>query len=53
VEDGATVASGDAVAVLEAMKMESKIAAPRAGTIELQKVAGEFVTSGSVIACLS
>lgn len=53
VADGATVAAGDTIAVIEAMKMETKTSAHRAGTIELQKAAGEFLTSGSVIACIS
>jgi len=33
VEDGASVEEGDAVAVLEAMKMETKVAAHRSGTL--------------------
>ncbi|QGY90935.1 acetyl/propionyl/methylcrotonyl-CoA carboxylase subunit alpha [Micrococcus luteus] len=35
VEDGAEVAEGDTVAIVEAMKMETPIRAPRAGRIQL------------------
>jgi acetyl-CoA/propionyl-CoA carboxylase biotin carboxyl carrier protein len=50
VSDGDTVAAGDLVVVLEAMKMEQPINAHKAGTITgLSANAGEVVTSGSVI----
>jgi acetyl-CoA/propionyl-CoA carboxylase biotin carboxyl carrier protein len=50
VEDGATVAAGDLVVVLEAMKMEQPINAHKAGTISgLKAEVGAGVTSGEVI----
>jgi acetyl-CoA/propionyl-CoA carboxylase biotin carboxyl carrier protein len=50
VEDGATVAAGDLVVVLEAMKMEQPITAHKAGTISgLSAEVGASVTSGAVL----
>jgi acetyl-CoA/propionyl-CoA carboxylase biotin carboxyl carrier protein len=50
VEDGATVAAGDLVVVLEAMKMEQPISAHRAGTVKnLSVQVGDTVTSGQVL----
>ena len=50
---GDTVASGDPVVVLEAMKMETTIAASRAGTVaELPIVAGQSVGAGQVVAVI-
>ena len=50
VEDGATVAAGDLVVVLEAMKMEQPITAHKAGTVtSLTATAGETVNSGTVL----
>jgi acetyl-CoA/propionyl-CoA carboxylase biotin carboxyl carrier protein len=50
VEDGATVAAGDLIVVLEAMKMEQPINAHKAGTVTgLAATVGEVVTSGSTI----
>ncbi|UQX87788.1 acetyl/propionyl/methylcrotonyl-CoA carboxylase subunit alpha [Jatrophihabitans telluris] len=50
VSDGDTVAAGDLVVVLEAMKMEQPINAHKAGTITgLSAEAGAVVTSGSVL----
>jgi acetyl-CoA/propionyl-CoA carboxylase, biotin carboxylase, biotin carboxyl carrier protein len=51
VEQGATVAAGDLVCVLEAMKMENTINAHRDGTVTaLGFAAGDVVESGSVLA---
>jgi len=50
VADGAQVAEGETVAVMEAMKMESQIAAPRAGRIEFAVAQGDHFASGTVIA---
>jgi acetyl-CoA/propionyl-CoA carboxylase biotin carboxyl carrier protein len=51
VEEGATVAEGDLVIVLEAMKMEQPINAHKAGVVTgLKAAVGETVTSGSVLA---
>ena len=50
VEDGATVAAGDTVVVLEAMKMEQPITAHKAGTVTgLTAEVGATVTNGAVI----
>jgi acetyl-CoA/propionyl-CoA carboxylase, biotin carboxylase, biotin carboxyl carrier protein len=54
VEDGATVAAGDLVVVLEAMKMEQPITAHKAGTISgLSADIGAAVTSGAVICTIA
>jgi acetyl-CoA/propionyl-CoA carboxylase biotin carboxyl carrier protein len=54
VEDGATVAAGDLVVVLEAMKMEQPITAHKAGTITgLSAEVGASVTSGAVICTIA
>ncbi|GAA4204552.1 acetyl/propionyl/methylcrotonyl-CoA carboxylase subunit alpha [Actinocatenispora rupis] len=50
VADGDTVAAGDLVLVLEAMKMEQPITAHRAGTVAgLSAAVGAVLTAGSVI----
>ncbi|MFP4113837.1 MAG: biotin/lipoyl-containing protein [Spirochaetales bacterium] len=50
---GATVRKGEAVVVLESMKMESVLAAPVAGTVEsIRFSAGDQVKSGDVIAVI-
>ncbi|WP_242903173.1 acetyl/propionyl/methylcrotonyl-CoA carboxylase subunit alpha [Actinomadura terrae] len=50
VEDGSTVAAGDTVVVLEAMKMEQPLTAHKAGTITgLSAEVGQTVSSGAVI----
>jgi acetyl-CoA/propionyl-CoA carboxylase biotin carboxyl carrier protein len=50
VADGDTVAEGDMVVVLEAMKMEQPLTAHKAGTITgLAATVGATVTSGAVI----
>ena len=54
VEDGATVAAGDLVVVLEAMKMEQPITAHKAGTVTgLSAEVGAAVTSGAVICTIA
>ncbi|WP_067454247.1 acetyl/propionyl/methylcrotonyl-CoA carboxylase subunit alpha [Actinomadura macra] len=50
VEDGAVVAAGDTVVVLEAMKMEQPLTAHKGGTITgLAAEVGQTVSSGAVI----
>ncbi|MFI0485592.1 acetyl/propionyl/methylcrotonyl-CoA carboxylase subunit alpha [Actinomadura sp. 9N215] len=50
VEDGAAVAAGDTVVVLEAMKMEQPITAHKAGTLTgLSAEVGQTVAAGAVI----
>ncbi|QNG36019.1 ATP-grasp domain-containing protein [Geodermatophilaceae bacterium NBWT11] len=54
VEDGATVAAGDLVVVLEAMKMEQPITAHKAGTVSgLSAEVGATVTSGAVLCTIT
>jgi acetyl-CoA/propionyl-CoA carboxylase biotin carboxyl carrier protein len=54
VEDGAAVAAGDLVVVLEAMKMEQPITAHKAGTLSgLSAVVGATVTSGAVLCTIA
>ncbi|HEX3827631.1 MAG TPA: biotin carboxylase N-terminal domain-containing protein [Sporichthyaceae bacterium] len=50
VTEGAIVAAGDLIVVLEAMKMEQPLSAHKAGTVTgLQAEVGATVTSGSVL----
>jgi acetyl-CoA/propionyl-CoA carboxylase, biotin carboxylase, biotin carboxyl carrier protein len=50
VADGATVASGDPIVVLEAMKMEQPLTAHKAGTVSgLSADVGQTVSTGAVI----
>jgi acetyl-CoA/propionyl-CoA carboxylase biotin carboxyl carrier protein len=50
VNEGDTVAAGDLVVVLEAMKMEQPLNAHKAGTVtKLTAAVGEVVSSGAVI----
>ncbi|WP_062076706.1 acetyl/propionyl/methylcrotonyl-CoA carboxylase subunit alpha [Demequina globuliformis] len=50
VEDGASVAEGDLVVVLEAMKMEQPLVAHKAGTVTgLSHAVGASVSAGTVI----
>ena len=52
-EAGATVAKGDALLVLEAMKMEHTLVAPRDGVVaEVLIAAGDQVTDGSLLVTL-
>jgi pyruvate carboxylase subunit B len=51
---GDRVTEGQAVLILEAMKMEMEIAAPVAGTIAVVNVAvGEQVATGQVLASIN
>ena len=51
VEQGAEVAAGDAVLVLEAMKMQHTVSAPHAGTVtEINIQPGTQVAAGEVLA---
>lgn len=53
VEQGQTVEAGDAICVLEAMKMETTISAPVSGVVkELNVVAGDTATAGTVLAVI-
>jgi len=52
VEDGAEVTKGEAVAVMEAMKMETRLTAPRAGRISLLIETGATVRIGAEMATI-
>lgn len=53
VADGDEVGQGDPIATVEAMKMESTVTAPRAGTITLRAEEGERVAADATIATIS
>ena len=54
VRDGDTVAAGDLILVLEAMKMENPVTAHKAGVVSgLSAAVGEVVTSGTVLATIA
>ena len=54
VSDGDQVAEGDLVVVLEAMKMEQPLYAPRAGTIGgLDVAVGAVIPAGGVICTIN
>ena len=53
VEDGASVAEGDAVAIIESMKMEITVTAHAAGKVrEVRAAPGRNVKTGDVVVVL-
>ena len=53
-QPGATVKRGDAIVVLEVMKMETPVVAPQDGTVASIEVAvGDAVESGALLATLN
>ena len=53
VEAGATVAAGDGIIVVEAMKMQNEIKAPKAGTVTTLNIqTGATVNGGDVLAVI-
>ncbi|MDB6452971.1 acetyl/propionyl/methylcrotonyl-CoA carboxylase subunit alpha [Falsirhodobacter sp. 20TX0035] len=50
VEDGAEVAEGDVIAVMEAMKMETRIEAPKAGRVERLAAQGDLLAFDAPLA---
>jgi acetyl-CoA/propionyl-CoA carboxylase biotin carboxyl carrier protein len=54
VSPGDSVVAGDLICVLEAMKMEQPIMAPKDGTVESVSVnVGDSVTGGQVLASIA
>jgi propionyl-CoA carboxylase alpha chain len=53
VESGATVATGDTLIVLEAMKMQHSIKSPGDGTAEVVVQVGQQVSAGDVLAIVT
>ena len=49
IADGATVAQGEPVAVMEAMKMETQVLAPKAGKLRLRAKEGDYVQAGDML----
>ena len=49
IADGATVAEGDLVAVMEAMKMETQVLAPKAGRLRLRGKEGDYLQAGDTL----
>ncbi len=49
-EEGAEVGAGDVIAVMEAMKMETRIVAPVAGILRRLRAAGEGLEAGAPLA---
>ena len=53
VADGATVTKGQAIIVLEAMKMENDIVADKDGVVNFVVKAGDTVETGATIATIA
>ena len=54
VQQGASVSAGQAIVVLEAMKMENEIFAPSSGTVtEVRCKEGDSVNTGDVLVVIS
>lgn len=49
ITDGATVAEGELVAVMEAMKMETQVLAPKAGRLRLRVKEGDYLQAGDTL----
>lgn len=49
ITDGATVAEGELVAVMEAMKMETQVLAPKAGRLRLRVTEGDYLQAGDTL----
>jgi acetyl-CoA/propionyl-CoA carboxylase biotin carboxyl carrier protein len=52
VDDGSTVAVGDSIAVMEAMKMETTVTATTAGVLHHRSAPGDFVSAGDQLATI-
>jgi acetyl-CoA/propionyl-CoA carboxylase biotin carboxyl carrier protein len=53
VADGASVQTGDVVAVMEAMKMETQVLAPRAGVLHHRVAVGRLAQAGELLGTLA
>jgi oxaloacetate decarboxylase alpha subunit len=54
VQPGQQVSEGESIVILEAMKMETSVSAPKAGQIvELRAKSGDSVTVGDVLLTLA
>lgn len=53
IEDGAEVVSGQSVALIEAMKMETQVTAPKAGRIRIIAAPGTMVALGAELAIIA
>ncbi|SCX08114.1 2-oxoglutarate carboxylase small subunit [Agrobacterium sp. DSM 25558] len=49
VKDGDTVSEGDLVAVMEAMKMETQLVAPKSGKVRLGVKEGDYLQAGDTV----
>lgn len=49
---GSRVAAGEIIVILESMKLEIEVTAPRSGILHLHVTEGQVVASGDVIATL-
>lgn len=49
IADGAKVAEGELVAVMEAMKMETQVLAPKAGRLRLRVKEGDYLQAGDTL----
>ncbi len=49
ITDGAAVAEGELVAVMEAMKMETQVLAPKAGRLRLRVKEGDYLQAGDTL----
>ncbi|MCR6498055.1 ATP-grasp domain-containing protein [Shinella sp. CPCC 101442] len=49
IADGAEVAEGELVAVMEAMKMETQVLAPKAGRLRLRVKEGDYLQAGDTL----
>lgn len=52
VENGADVTEGEAVAIIEAMKMETRVLAPKTGRISIKTPSGAMVALGAELATI-
>ena len=49
IADGDTISEGDLVAVMEAMKMETQVTAPKSGKVRIRAKEGDYLQAGDVM----